>query len=170
MARGFGSGAFRGGSGSRGGSGGRRTGGGPSGSGSKSGSGARASSPTRGQGNHTGSSKATQGAKQGPGGQSKAKPRGQVRDGKVVQYSIKDQKGRTKYIGTTNNPNRRASEHRESGKLGRGDRLVVETNPIPRASAEKVENGKLNSHRVKYGRNPKHNTTNDGKFHQPRLF
>ncbi|MYE54268.1 MAG: GIY-YIG nuclease family protein [Chloroflexi bacterium] len=39
----------------------------------------------------------------------------------VVQYSIKNRRGSTKYIGTTNNPRRRAAEHINSGKLRRGD-------------------------------------------------
>ena len=98
------------------------------------------------------------------------KQKGQVKDGKSVQYTIKDRGGRTKYIGTTNNPTRRASEHRETGKLGRGDKLVVETKPIPREVAERVEAAKLNSHRRTHGRNPRHNITSDGKYHQPPLF
>lgn len=57
-----------------------------------------------------------------------------------------------------------------SGKLGHKDNLVVETKPIPRASAERVEAAKLKSHRQRHGHNPRHNTTNDGKFHQPPLF
>lgn len=92
--------------------------------------------------------------------------KGQIKSGKTVQYSIKDQKGSTKYIGTTNNPSRRASEHRETGKLARKDKLVVETRAISRKSAESVERGKLASFRKEHGRNPKHNTTNDGKFHR----
>ncbi|MDE2781011.1 MAG: GIY-YIG nuclease family protein, partial [Chloroflexota bacterium] len=98
------------------------------------------------------------------------RPKGQVRDGKAVQYSIKDVKGRTKYIGTTNNPTRRAGEHRESGKLKNTDKLVVETRPIHRGKAERVEAAKLQSHRKAHGHNPKHNVTSDGQFHQPPLF
>ncbi len=158
MSRGFGSGGFKGGGASRGGSGSRSAGGSRGGSGSSGSSWSRGS-PSRGSAE-----------KHGSGGKSTANPKGQVRDGKAVQYSIKDQKGSTKYIGTTNNPTRRASEHRESGKLGRGDKLVVETRPVTRTSAEKVEKAKLSSHRQQHGKNPKDNTTNDGKFHQPKLF
>ena len=158
MARGFGSGGFKGGGASRGGSGSRGAGGSRGGSGS-SGSGWSRGGPSRGNAE-----------KHGSGGRSTTNPKGQVRDGKAVQYSIKDQKGNTKYIGTTNNPTRRASEHRESGKLGRGDKLVVETRSVTRTSAEKVEKAKLSSHRQQHGKNPKYNTTNDGKFHQPKLF
>ena len=56
-----------------------------------------------------------------------ARSKGQVKSRKAVQYSIKDRKGKTKYIGTTNNPTRRAAQHRKTGKLGQGDKLVVET-------------------------------------------
>ena len=164
MGRGFGSGGFKGGGSSRGSGGSRGH------SVTRAGTGARPSSATRGRGPQSGSSYKGRAAKAGPKGVSTGKPKGQIRDGKAVQYSIKDSKGRTKYIGTTNNPSRRATEHRESGKLGRGDKLVVETKPVARTSAENVEKGKLYSHRQQHGRNPKHNRTNDGKFHQGRLF
>ena len=104
------------------------------------------------------------------GSNSRARSKGQVKNGKAVQYAIRDRRGKAKYYGTTNNPGRRAVEHRKSGKLGKGDRLVVESRAIPRKSAEKVEAAKLASHRRQHRRNPKHNTTNDGKYHQPRLI
>ena len=94
---------------------------------------------------------------------SASKPKGQTSG--VVQYSIKNAKGDTKYIGTTNNPRRRAAEHSKAGKLGKGDRLVVETRAVSRKSAESVEAGKLKTHRRRHRQNPKHNTTNDGRFH-----
>ncbi len=99
-------------------------------------------------------------ARGGGAGRSK----GRIRSGKTVQYSIKDRRGNTKYVGTTNNPRRRSAEHRKSGKLGRGDRLVVETKAISRKSAESVERGKLASFRRRHGRNPRHNMTSDGRF------
>lgn len=104
------------------------------------------------------------------GSNSRARSNGQVKNGKAVQYSIKDRRGNSTYYGTTNNPRRRAAEHRKSGKLGKGDKLVVETRAIPRKSAERVEGAKLSTHRQQHGRNPKHNTTRDGKYHQPRLI
>ena len=139
MPRGSGRGSG-GGFGSRGSSGGSR-GGGPRGGAPKgsSGGGSRGSAP---------------------------QPKGQVRDGKKVTYSIKDSGGNTKYIGTTNNPSRRASEHRESGRLQQGDKLEVQTRPISKGSAERVERSKLADHRRNHGgENPRHNTTNDGRFH-----
>ena len=93
-----------------------------------------------------------------------------MKSGKAVQYAIKDRQGKSTYYGTTNNPRRRAAEHRKSGKLGKGDRLVVETRAIHRKSAEKVEAAKLASHRRQHRRNPIHNTTKDGKYHQRRLI
>ena len=104
------------------------------------------------------------------GRSSRTRSKGQVKNGKTVQYAIRDGKGKAKYYGTTNNPRRRAAEHRKSGKLSKGDRLVVETRAIPRRSAEKVEATKLASHRRQHRRNPKHDTTKDGKYHQPRLM
>lgn len=99
------------------------------------------------------------------GGNRSRQPKGKVRNGKSVQYSIKGAKGHTKYIGTTNNPTRRAAQHQHSGKMGPGDRLVVETRPTSRSKAEGVERAKLRSFRQDNGRNPQHNKTNDGKYH-----
>lgn len=93
------------------------------------------------------------------------RPKGQVKNGKSVQYSIKGADGKTKYIGTTNNPSRRASQHKKSGKLSSGDRLVVETRPTSRSKAERVEKAKLKTFRQDNGQNPQHNKTNDGKYH-----
>ena len=93
------------------------------------------------------------------------RPKRQVRSGKSVQYSIKSSRGRTKYIGVTNNPSRRAREHRESGKFAAGDRFRVETRPVSREKAERVESAKLASYRGSHrGRNPRHNTTRSGQF------
>ena len=91
--------------------------------------------------------------------------KGQIRAGKKVQYAIQSSRGNTKYIGTTNNPLRRTIEHLKAGKLGPKDKLVVQTRPISQKSAEGVETAKLASFRRKYGRNPKHNTTNNGRWH-----
>ena len=96
---------------------------------------------------------------------SSARPKGQIKFGKTVQYVIVNGKGEPKYVGTTNNPSRRAGEHRKTGKLGNGDKLVVQTRAVSRESGERVEAAKLASHRRQHGGNPKHNTTNDGKYH-----
>ena len=83
-----------------------------------------------------------------------------------MQYAIKDSDGNTKYLGTTNNPRRRAAEHRDTGKLGAGDKMEVQTRAVSRGAAESVERGRLASHRNRHGGNPEHNATNDGKFHR----
>ena len=148
MARGIGSGGF----------------------GARGGGSSRSNAGAKGTKGNQGKSTQARGVNRNSSGNTSPKPKGQVRNGKTVQYSIKDPKGTTKYIGTTNNPSRRAAEHKESGKIGGGDKLVVETKPIPRTAAEKVEAAKLRSHRQTQGRNPKYNKTNDGKFPQPPLF
>ena len=56
--------------------------------------------------------------------------KGRIGGGKTVQYSVKNSRGSTKYVGSTNNPRARAAQHRESGKMGAGDKLVVETRGI----------------------------------------
>ena len=118
----------------------------------------------RGGSSRRGSGVGRGGRRNSPG--AAAKPKGQISSGKAVQYSIKGPKGGTKYIGTTNNPRRRAAEHRETGKLGPKDKLVVETRAVLRSFAEKVEAAKLSHYRNRHGTNPKHNTANDGRFHQ----
>ena len=92
-------------------------------------------------------------------------PKGQIRQGKAVQYSVEGSSGETKYIGTTNNPRHRVAEHRQSGKMQKGDKLRVETKPVPRKTAEGIEARKLAGHRNQHGRNPRHNKTNDGRYH-----
>ena len=106
----------------------------------------------------------------GSGGRSssgrRSTPRGQIKGGKAVQYAIRGRDGGTKYVGTTNNPGRRAAEHRATGKLDKGDKLEVQTRAVSRTKAERVEAAKLASHRKQHGRNPQDNTTNDGRFHR----
>ena len=96
-------------------------------------------------------------------------PKGQIKDGRVVQYAVKGKNGQTRYIGTTNNPRRRAAQHRESGKIGPNDNLEVQSKAISRGKAERLESGRLKGHRQEHGSNPQHNTTKDGQYH-PRLF
>ena len=109
-------------------------------------------------------------ANRGSGGRgphrSPARPKGQVQRGKTVQYAIKGPDGTTKYVGTTNNPRVRAAQRQESGKLAPGDRLQVQTKPIPRPAAERVEAARIGAHRRQNGANPQHNKTNDGKYHK----
>ena len=114
-----------------------------------------------------GSGSSRSGSGRGGSSNRSSAPKGQIRGGKKVTYSVKDQSGKTRYIGSTNNPSRRADEHRESGKMQPGDRLEVQTRPISPQDAARVEAAKLSSHRQQHGgRNPQRNHTNDGKFHK----
>ena len=91
--------------------------------------------------------------------------KGRIGGGKAVQYSVKNSQGKTKYVGSTKNPRARAAQHQESGKMGAGDKLVVETRAVNRRDAQKVEAAKIKAHRQQHGKNPTHNKTNDGQFH-----
>ena len=105
-------------------------------------------------------------SRSGGGRAKRPAPKGQIKSGKTVQYAVKDAKGNTKYVGTTNNPTRRAAEHQQTGKLTGRDKLVVQTRAIPRKAAESVEAAKIAAHRKATGANPQHNATPDGKYHK----
>lgn len=82
-----------------------------------------------------------------------------------MQYAIKSSRGGTKYIGVSNNPTRRAAEHRKSGKMRGGDKLVVQSRALSRPKAERLESGRLKGYRDSHGgRNPRHNTTKSGQY------
>lgn len=66
------------------------------------------------------------------------------------------------YVGITNNPRRRAAQHRRSGKRGR---LQVETGGMSREKARRWEGAKLARFRKKNkGRNPLYNETRSGDW------
>lgn len=81
--------------------------------------------------------------------------------GRAVQgYSLRDRKGRPTYFGVTNDPSRRAAEHKRDGKRGK---LKVETRRMSRAYARSWEKRKLARHRKTHrGKNPVHNKTRSG--------
>ena len=80
--------------------------------------------------------------------------------GKSQGYTIRDRRRRIKYVGETNNPQRRAAEHEQDGKTGT---LKVETGPMSRAAARRWEKRKLANHRKTHrGKNPVYNKTRDG--------
>lgn len=89
---------------------------------------------------------------------------GRSSEGDVVVYSNYDSRGRRTYIGSTNNPDRRAAQHIRSGKLRKGGKLVVESKPMSRRSAEKLEARKIQGYRRRTGRLSKHNKTPDGRY------
>ena len=101
-----------------------------------------------------------------PSSRSAATPKGQIKRGKAVQYAIKGKTGETKYIGSTNNPTRRAAQHQQSGKMQPGDSLEVQSKPISRQQANRLAAGRLSGHRKTHGGNPERNHTNDGQYHK----
>ena len=65
-----------------------------------------------------------------------------------------------KYVGVTNNPGRRAAQHKSDGKVGK---MHVETPPKTRAEAQTWERRKLATHRRYHkGKNPPQNKTRNG--------
>ena len=75
-------------------------------------------------------------------------------------YTIRGRYGRIDYVGVTNNPGRRASEHKRAGKRGK---IKVETRAMSPASAKGWEAGRLaNYRRTHRGSNPRYNRTRSG--------
>ena len=75
-------------------------------------------------------------------------------------YTIRGRFGRINYVGVTNNPERRASEHKQAGKQGK---LKVETRVLSPTSAKRWEAGRLETYRRnRGGKNPRHNRTRSG--------
>ena len=78
----------------------------------------------------------------------------------VRGYTLRGRNGRIKYVGVTNNPGRRAAEHRKSGKAGK---MKVEGTHRSRTSALKWERRRLaNFRRNPAGKNPSMNKTKHG--------
>ena len=78
----------------------------------------------------------------------------------TVTYSL--YKGNKKvYIGTTNNPDGRAQEHKQDGKhFGRMD---ITSRRMTEEGAKQKESDMLESYRRSHGgRNPRYNKDNDG--------
>ena len=81
--------------------------------------------------------------------------------GKGVRgYTLRGKFGKINYVGTTNNPARRAGEHMSEGKPGR---LRTETRSMSRRAAKRWESGRLKTYRSNHGgKNPPHNRTRGG--------
>jgi len=78
----------------------------------------------------------------------------------VRGYTLRGKGGRINYVGITNNPRRRAAQHRSSGKRGR---LRVETGAMSRGAARRWEGARLAGYRNRNrGRNPRYNKTRSG--------
>ena len=82
----------------------------------------------------------------------------------VVAYSIYNSRGKRTYVGSTNNPERRATQHAKSGKLTRGSKLVVESKSMSRSAAQRLEAKKIQGYRSRTGQLPRHNRTSDGQY------
>ena len=85
----------------------------------------------------------------------------------MVAYSIYNFRGKRIYVGSTDNPGRRAAQHARDGKLSRGGKLVVESRPMSRKAAQLLEAKKIQGHRRRTGKLPRHNRTSDGQYHHP---
>ena len=78
----------------------------------------------------------------------------------VRGYTLRGRNGRVNYVGVTNNPGRRASEHKEGGKRGS---MNVETRGMSRESAQRWEARRLETYRRNHsGKNPPSNRTRSG--------
>ena len=105
-------------------------------------------------------------------GRSSGRPRSSRRSGSsrssaggVVAYSIYNSSGNRTYIGSTNNSERRAAEHARDGRLTRGGEMVVESSPMSRDAAQRLEAKKIKGYRRRTGQLPRFNRTPDGQHH-----
>ena len=56
----------------------------------------------------------------------------------MVAYSIYNSRGKRIYLGSTNNPGRRAAQHARNGRLPRAGELVVESRPMSWSAAQQL--------------------------------
>ncbi len=131
--------------------GGRRSGGFRS-----SGGGKRSGEPRRGASGSAGKNR-------GQRSHSNSKPKSSKSG--VSVYSLYNSSGKRTYVGSTNNPNRRAAQHTNHGNLEKGGKMVVESKPMSRKSAEQLEAKKIQGYKRRTGKLPKHNRTGDGQYH-----
>lgn len=80
--------------------------------------------------------------------------------GKAQGYTLLGKNNRIKYVGITNSPARRASEHKQAGKSGA---MKVETPKMSRPAARNWEQSRLDTYRGNHGgKNPSQNRTRSG--------
>ena len=78
----------------------------------------------------------------------------------VRGYTLRGRNGRINYVGVSNNPTRRAAEHKQDGKRGS---MKVETRAMSREAAQRWESRRLNTFRRNHrGKNPPFNRTRGG--------
>lgn len=81
--------------------------------------------------------------------------------GKAQGYTLRGKNNQIKYVGITNNPGRRASEHKAEGKSGA---MKVETRKISRPAARRWEQSRLDTYRDNHGgKNPPQNRSRGGR-------
>lgn len=79
----------------------------------------------------------------------------------TITYKLTGKKGETLYIGTTNNPEQRAEQHRDAGK--RFVNLIPTSRKMTAGGAENKETQQLATFRRGHsGRNPRYNKDSDG--------
>ena len=79
---------------------------------------------------------------------------------KAQGYTLRGNNGRINYVGVTNDPTRRAAEHKQDGKSGS---MNVETRKMSRPTARGWEENRLETYRGNHGgKNPPQNRTRDG--------
>lgn len=94
------------------------------------------------------------------GGRGKS-PSGGGSRSKAQGYTLRGKNNQIKYVGITNDPGRRATEHKAEGKSGA---MKVETPKMSRPAAHKWEQKKLGTYRGNNGgKNPPQNKTRNGK-------
>ena len=87
-----------------------------------------------------------------------SKPKTSKRDTAV--YTLRGSRGEITYIGSSNNLERRASEHERSGKRGA---MRKETSRMTQKGARRREAERLETYRQNHGgKNPPHNRTMHG--------
>ncbi len=77
----------------------------------------------------------------------------------TVTYELKSG-NKVLYVGTTNNPERREQEHRDSGKSF--SHMNITSRSMTEEGAMKKETTRLKTYRRNQGRNPLYNKDSDG--------
>jgi len=77
----------------------------------------------------------------------------------TITYELKDG-NKVVYVGTTNDPERREQEHKESGKAF--GHMNVTSRKMTAQGAKKKEAERLKTYRKNQGKNPKFNKDSDG--------
>ena len=89
----------------------------------------------------------------------RSRPTGGSRS-RVRGYTLRGRNNRVDYVGITNNPGRRAGEHKQDGKRGS---MKAETQPMSRPVARRWEANRLAAYRSNHGgKNPRYNQTRSG--------